>query len=602
LNEICRRCRIRSDVVLLCESLSRASPSIASKTGGAPRAGAPPAPPAPPPPRRRRRWLAPCCLLALCQALLVSLALDGGSGLGDVDGGAFRRAALLAGAPPWAGRAGGGEGAPLPAGGGGGRRPPRAGRPRRVRPPVPPAQPPPPPPPGRGVVAVLVRARASNLAALVRRNAAVERFLYDASRMDVVVFHEADLDAAAQRAVANATPRLPLTFVSVQAVFDAAAAAASNAAAAAAAAAAGAGPAAAAAAGGAAAPACPPTPESESAPLGYKAMCAFWFLDFWGYVRDYAWLLRVDDDCELTERFAWDLPFPPHVRVASPLWVSLDGSADSVADPPASAPARADPKTGSVVRGLRNFTLRFAAERQRESAFLHAPGRAHTRVWAAPYTNVLYVNLRWARGEQREEPWEAGGGPWEGAGGALGRGGGGGSGLGRGGGGGGLGRGGGGGVLGRGGGGAGAGGGGADGGADDGAAGSGALAAVTADGAGGARSGATLRAFRAAVEASGCVYAARWGDMPLWGSALLLEGGPRHRFLLRYRHGSHGAAVNEVEPGLDGLRPDYAFTTGLAPPRGDEVSLDGAPFEAHDRGLAPPRPGGAGAARGAMAG
>jgi len=31
--------------------------------------------------------------------------------------------------------------------------------------------------------------------------------------------------------------------------------------------------------------------------LGYRHMCSFWFVDFWNYVNDYEYLLRIDEDC-----------------------------------------------------------------------------------------------------------------------------------------------------------------------------------------------------------------------------------------------------------------------------------------------------------------
>jgi hypothetical protein len=31
--------------------------------------------------------------------------------------------------------------------------------------------------------------------------------------------------------------------------------------------------------------------------LGYRHMCSFWFTDFWNYVQDYDYILRIDEDC-----------------------------------------------------------------------------------------------------------------------------------------------------------------------------------------------------------------------------------------------------------------------------------------------------------------
>lgn len=295
----------------------------------------------------------------------------------------------------------------------------------------------------RGAIVALVRHEERYVESLIDRNARVERFLYDGGeRMDVVLFHDAYFSAALRARVQAATPRLPLVFVNVSSEFELFESAVN--------------------------PDCPPSPLSESAPPGYKVMCAFWFSGFRRHLpRSYGWMLRVDDDCLLQERFAWALPMPPRVHLAAPEWVSLDGSPDSIADPPLwlYEPER----MGSVVRGLRNLTLRFAVAHRvvSDALYPHAPNA--TRVWPAPYTNVFYLNLDWLR------------------------------------------------------------------------------------------STPMVTDFMAAVEASKCVYSNRWGDLPLWGSVAALAGGPRHRFLLRYWHGSHHIMANR-DPHREA---DHAHTTIL---------------------------------------
>jgi len=44
---------------------------------------------------------------------------------------------------------------------------------------------------------------------------------------------------------------------------------------------------------------CPPTELSNSFSLGYKHMCHFWSIDFLEYLRDYKYILRIDEDCLL---------------------------------------------------------------------------------------------------------------------------------------------------------------------------------------------------------------------------------------------------------------------------------------------------------------
>jgi len=35
------------------------------------------------------------------------------------------------------------------------------------------------------------------------------------------------------------------------------------------------------------------------AALGYRHMCSFWFVDFWNFVHDYDYLIRIDEDCNI---------------------------------------------------------------------------------------------------------------------------------------------------------------------------------------------------------------------------------------------------------------------------------------------------------------
>ena len=52
------------------------------------------------------------------------------------------------------------------------------------------------------------------------------------------------------------------------------------------------------------------------------------------------------------------------------------------------------------------------------------------------------------------------------------------------------------------------------------------------------------RGIIAAVDRTNCIYAARWGDLPLWGATLRLRGFTEQEQLpLSYFHGSHGANV-----------------------------------------------------------
>lgn len=46
---------------------------------------------------------------------------------------------------------------------------------------------------------------------------------------------------------------------------------------------------------------CPPNPVSSAYPLGYKHMCHFWSIDFLEYLKDYEFVVRIDEDCFIDE-------------------------------------------------------------------------------------------------------------------------------------------------------------------------------------------------------------------------------------------------------------------------------------------------------------
>lgn len=46
---------------------------------------------------------------------------------------------------------------------------------------------------------------------------------------------------------------------------------------------------------------CPPTSLSSSFHLGYKHMCMFWSIDFFEYLPNYKYVIRIDEDCILQE-------------------------------------------------------------------------------------------------------------------------------------------------------------------------------------------------------------------------------------------------------------------------------------------------------------
>lgn len=57
------------------------------------------------------------------------------------------------------------------------------------------------------------------------------------------------------------------------------------------------------------------------------------------------------------------------------------------------------------------------------------------------------------------------------------------------------------------------------------------------------RNHTVINNYMVAVEKSGCIYANRWGDLPLWGAAILLAREQTAGLNVSYHHGSHNTDV-----------------------------------------------------------
>ena len=98
-------------------------------------------------------------------------------------------------------------------------------------------------------------------------------------------------------------------------------------------------------------------------PIGYRSMCLFWFDDFLDYISDYDEILRIDDDCCLDE---------------------------GVSEPNLTADVFfASGKTQG--RDAREFTEGLEALFSRLDPTVNFSSCEH------PYTNVMWVNVRWAQ-------------------------------------------------------------------------------------------------------------------------------------------------------------------------------------------------------------
>jgi hypothetical protein len=107
----------------------------------------------------------------------------------------------------------------------------------------------------------------SNYWMLITRNKNIEENLIDKT-IDVLIFHEGNIIEEHQVEIAKNTPLLNIKFINIT----------NNAF----------------------------KKEKESIQfyestnyfgIGYRHMCSFWFVDFWNFVSDYDYLIRIDEDC-----------------------------------------------------------------------------------------------------------------------------------------------------------------------------------------------------------------------------------------------------------------------------------------------------------------
>ena len=229
---------------------------------------------------------------------------------------------------------------------------------------------------------------------------------------DVIIYHEGNILESHQIFIQSQTPDMPIQFVNISVVFQDFHVV-NN-------------------------PLCPPSVLSDpkNTPPGYNSMCYFWFVAFRDYLKSYDWMLRFDSDCKLEQDSREAIySLPDNVHFASTMWQDLSRSKfDRISEK----------GEGMVVRGLRNLTITFADKNGLPS---------NIKSWKAPYTNVMYLNLKWLENNT------------------------------------------------------------------------------------------IINDFTKLVVDSGCIYGNRWGDLPLWGAALVLANEPTMKLKLPYFHGSHNTWV-----------------------------------------------------------
>lgn len=114
---------------------------------------------------------------------------------------------------------------------------------------------------------------------LISRNESIwEKIILNSEeRFDIIIFHEGNITEEHQLYISSKTPKMDIKFINVKEY------------------------------GNKSAfnndknkinpTLCPPTPQSSSFPLGYKHMCHFWSIDFIDYLKEYKYVIRIDEDC-----------------------------------------------------------------------------------------------------------------------------------------------------------------------------------------------------------------------------------------------------------------------------------------------------------------
>lgn len=170
---------------------------------------------------------------------------------------------------------------------------------------------------------------------LINRNKSIEKNLVDKS-IDIVIFHEGNIFLEHQKYIKDQTSELQIKFVDVsEKAFQ---------------------------------------KEEESINfyepskhfgLGYRHMCSFWFIDFWNYVENYSYIIRIDEDCTID--FNLDQKFD---RMEKENKVFIYGMTFRDIE--------------IVTHGLNQFTVDFFRENE-----MGVPKRSPV----GPYTNVICLNL-----------------------------------------------------------------------------------------------------------------------------------------------------------------------------------------------------------------
>ena len=186
-------------------------------------------------------------------------------------------------------------------------------------------------------IAVLTRGYSNynSYSMLIKRNKHIEQHLNN-KNIDILIFHEGNILNEHQLKISNETTLLNIKFINISdkafkkeksnIAFDA------------------------------------PT---QMFGLNYRHMCSFWFVDFWDFVKEYDYLLRIDEDCFVN--CSIDDIF---LKLKEHLFVT--GTYSNDAD--------------FVTRGLNNFSLQFMNH--------YTDYKIKPRLPSGPYTNLFGISLK----------------------------------------------------------------------------------------------------------------------------------------------------------------------------------------------------------------
>ena len=173
---------------------------------------------------------------------------------------------------------------------------------------------------------------------LIKRNKHINEQLIDKTTI-ILIFHEGNITNEQQVAISSETPTLNIQFKNItnyafksekqSITFD---------------------------------------PETDYYNLGYRHMCSFWFVDFWNFIEEYEYLLRIDEDCYINSNI-------DNIFIQLQKYDFITGQVE-------------DDKL-CVTKGLNKFTLDFINDNSNNYVFKQTSSKPPS----GPYTNLFGISI-----------------------------------------------------------------------------------------------------------------------------------------------------------------------------------------------------------------